>query len=336
MSIIHLSNVVAITGASGGVGRATAREFARKGYKVALLARGKEGLEGARKDVEALGGVAMTVEVDLADYDQVEAAASLIEEQLGPISIWVNNAMVSVFSPVKEMKAEEYKRVTEVTYLGQVYGTLAAYKRMRRRNSGSIVMVGSALSYRGIPLQSAYCASKHAIQGFFDSFRSELLHDQSNINLSIVHLPAMNTTQFGWVKSRLPKKGRPMGKIYQPEVASKAVYYAAHHNRRTIYVGSATAQTIIGNKFFPGLLDHFLAKQGFSGQQTDEPEDPNRLDNLWDPIPEDRGAHGSFDEQAVDKSLELEATMNRGTTALIAVAAGLLTTGLALWLGNRD
>lgn len=332
MSIIHLSNVVAITGASGGVGRATAREFARKGYKIALMARGKEGLEGARKDVEALGGKAITIETELSDYQQVEAAAERIEQELGPISIWINNAMAGVFSPVKEMKPEEYRKVTEVTYLGQVYGTLAAYKRMRRRNSGSIIMVGSALAYRGIPLQSAYCAAKHAIQGFFDSFRAELLHDQSNINLSMVHLPAMNTTQFGWVKSRLPKKGRPMGKIYQPEVAAQAIYYAAHHDRRTIYVGSATAQTIIGNKLFPGLLDRVLAKMGYSGQQTDEPEDPNRPDNLWEPVHEDRGAHGSFDDIAVDRSIELEATMNRGTTALAAVAAGLLTAGLTYWL----
>ena len=336
MSIIHLSNVVAITGASGGVGRATAREFARKGYKVALLARGKEGLEGARKDVEALGGTALTIETDLTEFEQVEAAAERIENELGPISIWVNNAMAGVFSPVKEMKPEEYKKVTEVTYLGQVYGTLVAYQRMRRRNSGAIVMVGSALSYRGIPLQSAYCAAKHAIQGFFDSFRAELLHDQSNINLSMVHLPAMNTTQFGWVKSRLPKKGRPMGKIYQPEVASQAIYYAAHHDRRTVYVGSATAQTIIGNKLFPGLLDQVLAKIGYSGQQTEEAEDPNRPDNLWEPVAEDRGAHGSFDDIAVDKSIELEATMNRGVTALAAVGVGLLTAGLAYWLKQND
>lgn len=336
MSIIHLSNVVAITGASGGVGRATAREFARKGYKVALLARGKEGLEGARKDVEALGGVALPIQVELADAEQVEAAAARIEEELGPISIWINNAMNSVFSPVKEMKAEEYKRVTEVTYLGQVYGTLAAYKRMRRRNSGSIVMVGSALAYRGIPLQSAYCGSKHAIEGFFDSFRAELLHDQSNINLSIVHLPAMNTTQFGWVKSRLPNKGKPMGKIYQPEVAARAIFYAAHHQRRSIFVGSATAQTILGNKFFPGLLDHYLAKVGYSGQQTKEAEEPGRPHNLWEPIPEDRGAHGGFDHQAVDHSLELQATTTRqGTTALIALGTTLLA-GMVYWLSKRN
>ena len=335
MSIIHLSNVVAITGASGGIGRAIAREFARKGYKVALMARGKEGLEGARKDVESLGGKAITIQLDLSEYEQVEAAAARIEEELGPISIWVNNAMAGIFSPVKETKPEEYKKVTEVTYLGQVYGTLAAYKRMQKRNSGSIVMVGSALSYRGIPLQSAYCGAKHAIMGFFDSFRSELIHDKSNINVNVVHLPAMNTTQFGWVKSRLPKKGRPMGKIYQPEIAARAVYYAAHHNRRTIYVGSATAQTIIGNKLFPGLLDHLLAKIGYSGQQTDTPEDPNRPDNLWEPVHEDRGAHGRFDEQAVDESLELQATMNRGTTALIAAAAGLLIAGIATVV-NRD
>lgn len=336
MSIIHLSNVVVITGASGGVGRATAREFARKGYKVALLARGKEGLEGASKDVEALGGKALAIQLDLAKAEEVEAAAERIEKELGPISIWVNNAMNSVFSPVKEMKAEEYKRVTDVTYLGQVYGTLAAYKRMRKRNSGSIILVGSALAYRGIPLQSAYCASKHAIQGFFDSFRSELIHDDSNINVSMVQLPAMNTTQFGWVKSRLPMKGKPMGKIYQPEVAARAIYFAAHHQRRSIYVGSATAQTILGNKFFPGFLDHYLAKVGYSGQQTNEAEEPGRPHNLWDPIPEDRGSHGSFDSQATDHSLELQATTTQKNTTLAVLAAGLLSAGLLYWLRNND
>ncbi len=332
MSIIHLSNVVAITGASGGVGRATAREFARKGYKVALIARGKEGLEGARKDVEALGGTALTIATDLSEYDQVEAAAERIENEFGPISIWVNNAMLGIFSPVKEMKPDEYKRVTEVTYLGQVYGTMVAYQRMRRRNSGSIIMVGSALSHRGIPLRSAYCAAEHAIRGFFDSFRTELLHDQSNVNLSMVHLPAINSTQFNWVKSRLPRKVRPLGKIYQPEVAGRAIYYAAHHDRRTVYVGSASAQAIVGNSFFPGLLDYILAKTGYSGQQTEEAEDPNRPDNFQEPVHKDRGAHGSFDDIAVDRSLELEATMDRGITALAAVGIGLLTAGLAYWL----
>ncbi|MFP4293230.1 MAG: SDR family oxidoreductase [Cyclobacteriaceae bacterium] len=336
MSIIHLSNVVVITGASGGVGRATAREFARKGYKIGLLARGKEGLDGVRKDVEALGGVALTIQTDLTDFEQVKAAAEKVENELGPISIWVNNAMVGVFSPVKEMKPEEYKRVTEVTYLGQVYGTLAAYEYMRRRNSGSIVLVGSALAFRGIPLQSAYCAAKHAVQGFFDSFRAELLHDQSNINLTTVHLPAMNTTQFGWVKSRLPKKSKPMGKIYQPEVAARAIYYAAHHNRRTIYVGSATAQTIIGNKLFPGLLDQVLAKIGYSGQQTDEDETVGRPDNLWEPIAEDRGSHGSFDHVSVDKSYELEVTTNRGATVAVALGTALLTAGLLYLVRKSD
>ncbi|WKN33754.1 SDR family oxidoreductase [Porifericola rhodea] len=337
MSIIHLSNVVVITGASGGVGRATAREYARKGYKVGLIARGKEGLEGARKDVDALGGKGLAIQADLADFEQVDAAAQKIEEELGPISIWINNAMNSVFSPVKEMKAEEYKRVTDVTYLGQVYGTMAAYKRMQKRNSGSIILVGSALSYRGIPLQSAYCASKHAIQGFFDSFRTELIHDHSNINLSMVHLPAMNTTQFGWVKSRLPKKGKPMGKIYQPEVAARAIYYASHHKRRTVYVGSATAQTIIGNKLFPGLLDHLLAKTGYSGQQTENAEEPGRAHNLWNPIPEDRGSHGTFDHQAVDHSLELEATTtHKNTTAVLAVVTAALSAGLIHWLRKKS
>jgi short-subunit dehydrogenase len=336
MSIIHLSNVVAITGASGGVGRATAREFARKGYKIGLLARGKEGLEGARKDVEALGGKALTLETDVSEYEQVASAVERIENELGPISIWINNATLGVFSPVKEMQPEEYKKVTEVAYLGQVYGTIAAYERMRRRNSGSIVMISSPMAQRGVPLQSAQSGAKHAISGFFDAFRAELLHDMSNINLNMVHLPALNSTHFNWTKSRLANKLRPMGKVYQPEVAARAIYYAAHHDQRDVHVGSSTLKSVLGNSLFPGLMDGLLAKHGYTDQQTEEAEDPHRPDNFREPVHEDRGAHGDFDDNAADQSLELKAAMNRGTTTLLAVSAGVLTAGLIYWMKNND
>lgn len=314
--------VVVITGASAGVGRACARLFARKGYDVALLARGKDGLEGAKKEVENLGRKAVYYQLDVADGDAVEEAAAKTEQELGPIDVWVNNAMNSVFSPIKEMKHEEYKRVTDVTYLGQVNGALAALKRMLPRNRGSIVFVGSALAYRGIPLQSAYCGAKHAIEGFYDSLRTELMHDKSKVQVSIVELPALNTTQFGFVKSRLPKKPKPMGTIYQPEVAADAILFAAEHDRREIMVGFSTLQAIIGNKIAPWYADIVLAKSGFKGQQTDEPEDPNRKHNLWEPLPGDHGAHGNFGNKAQSFSPELWITKNRKY-----VLGGLLAVG---------
>src|SRR4051812_4357045 len=244
--------VVVITGASAGVGRATVREFARRGAKIGLLARGRAGLEGAKRDVERLGGRAIICQADVANADQVEAAAASVEEAFGPIDVWINNAMCSVFSPVREMTAEDYRRVTEVTYLGFVHGTLAALKRMLPRNRGRIIQVGSALAYRGIPLQSAYCAAKHAIQGFNDSLRAELLHDGSNVKLTMLQMPALNTPQFNWVKSRLPRKPQPVPPIYQPEVAAQAIYWAANHYRREWYVGGSTAIVIRGNKLLPG------------------------------------------------------------------------------------
>jgi len=326
------SPVVVITGASGGVGRATAREFAKSGYKVALLARGEEGLEGARRDVEALGGEALVVRTDVSDHAQVESAAQQVEDTFGSIDVWVNNAMQSVFSPFEQMTAEEFERVVDVTFLGMVYGTMAALKRMKPRNQGTIVLVGSALAYRGIPLQSAYCASKHATNGFFDSVRSELFHDDSNVHLTMVHLSAINTTQFNWVKSRLPKKGKPMGKIYQPEVPARAIYYAAHNKRRSVFVGMGPLQTSLGNTFIPAVLDRFLAKVGYSGQQTDQPEDFDRPNNLWEPISEDRGAHGSFDDEAKGDSLEVQATTHRGTTAAVAAGVALSVAGFVYLL----
>lgn len=316
--------VVVITGASAGVGRATVREFAGRGAHIGLLARGLEGLEGAKREVEQTGGKAVICQVDVADAAAVEQAAARIEAELGPIDVWINNAMNSVFSPIKEMEAEEYKRVTDVTYLGQVYGALSALKRMIPRDRGTIVFVGSALAYRGIPLQSAYCGAKHAIEGFYDSLRTELMHDKSNIRITMVQLPALNTTQFGFVKSRLPNKPRPMGKIFQPEVAAEAIYFASRHDRRELFVGSPTVQAIIGNKLVPELADYVLATTGIDGQQTTEPEDANRRHNLWDPIPGDHGAHGPFHEEAHSFSPQLWATKNRNWLA----AASLL-----LWAG---
>src|SRR5919199_6269431 len=313
--------IVVVTGASAGVGRAIVRAFAREGAHIGLLARGRDGLEGARRDVEALGGRALVLPTDVADAEGVERAAEAVEREFGPIDIWVNNAMVSVFSPVKEMRPEEYRRVTEVTYLGYVYGTLAALKQMLQRDRGVIIHVGSALAYRGIPLQSAYCAAKHAIQGFVDSLRSELLHDKSNVRVTMVQLPAMNTPQFSWVKSRLPREPQPVPPIFQPEVAARAIYWAAHERRRELYVGWPTVKAIVGNKAAPGLADWYLARMGYDAQQTDEPVAPGRRDNLWEPVPGDHGAHGSFDERARETSAQLWATTHRGLFALAGAGA---------------
>src|SRR3954463_2855452 len=304
--------VVVITGASAGAGRAAVREFARHGAWIGLVARGRDGLEGAKAEVEAAGGRALVLPVDVADAAQVEAAAEQVESKLGPIDVWVNNAMASVFSPVKEMTAEEFKRVTEVTYLGYVYGSLAALKRMLPRDRGTIVHVGSALAYRSIPLQAAYCAAKHAVLGFFASLRTELLHDGSNVKTTMVQMPALNTPQFGWVKSRLSHKAQPVPPIFQPEVAAKAIYYAAHDpDRREYYVGGSTVKAIFGNKLAPGFADRYLARTGYDSQQYDGPEDPNRPNNLWQPVSGDHGAHGDFDERARPFSIELWLEMNR-------------------------
>ena len=318
--------VVVVTGASAGVGRAIARAFAREGAHLGLLARGRDGLEGARRDVEALGGRALALQTDVADAEGVERAAEAVEREFGPVDIWINNAMVSVFSPVRKMTPEDYKRVTEVTYLGAVYGTLAALKRMLPRDRGVIVQVGSALAYRGIPLQSAYCAAKHAIQGFNESLRSELIHDKSSVRVTMVQLPAMNTPQFSWVKSRLPNKPQPVPPIYQPEVGAEAVLFAAHNDRREMYVGYPTVEAIIGNRIAPGFADWYLARNGYEAQQTDAPVEPDRRDNLWEPVPGDHGAHGVFDDRASESSPQLWVSMNRNWLAI--AAAGL--TGFAL------
>jgi NAD(P)-dependent dehydrogenase (short-subunit alcohol dehydrogenase family) len=318
--------VVVITGASAGVGRATAQLFGRRRAKVALIARGVEGLEAAKREIEASGGEAIVLPLDVADHDAIENAASEVERAFGPIDIWINNAMLSVYSPIVEMTPDEFRRVTDVTYLGYVWGTLAALRRMKPRNRGTIVQVGSALAYRGIPLQSAYCAAKHAVQGFHDSLRSELIHDKSDVKVVMVQMPALNTPQFRWVKSRLPRKAKPLGTIFQPEVAAEAILFAAYSNRRELNVGWPASQAIIGNNFFPSLGDWYLAKNAYDGAMTDEPEEPGRADNLWSPVPGDAGAHGAFDDTAVDRSVELELNKNRGWIALGigALAAALL------------
>jgi NAD(P)-dependent dehydrogenase (short-subunit alcohol dehydrogenase family) len=329
--------VVVITGASAGVGRATAQAYARRGAHIGLLARGRAGLEAAKRDVESLGGRAIILQADVADAEAVELAAAMTEEAFGPIDIWVNNAMNSVFSPVKEMKPEEYVRVTEVTYLGYVYGVLSALKRMLPRDHGTIVNVGSALAYRGIPLQSAYCGAKHAIQGFTESLRTELIHDGSNVHVTEVHLPAINTPQFRWVKSRLPKKSQPVPPIFQPELAADAVLMAVDERRREVWLAWPVYKTILGNKVAPWYVDRKLAAEGVEGQQLDEPYE-ERPHNLWEPVDEneDYGAHGEFDDRASDWSAIHWANRRRGLVT--AVGAGLLAgvAGMLIRNGQRE
>ena len=311
--------VIVITGASAGVGRATARIFAGQGAHIGLLARGREGLEGTRREVEELGGQALVLPVDVANAEQVDTATEAIEQRFGPIDIWINNAMVSVFSPIKETTPEEFKRVTEVTYLGCVYGTLSALRRMLPRDHGVIVEVGSALAYRGIPLQAAYCGAKHALQGFVDSLRCELLHDESRVRVTMVQLPALNTPQFSWVKSRLPRKPQPVPPIFQPEVAAEAIAWAAHHDRPEVYVGWPTVKAIVGNKIAPRFADWYLAREGYNAQQTDEPVEADRADNLWETVPGDHGAHGDFDARSRHWSSQFWVTKNRAWLALAGV-----------------
>jgi NAD(P)-dependent dehydrogenase (short-subunit alcohol dehydrogenase family) len=328
-----MSEVVVVTGATSGVGRAVACAFGRQGARVGLLARGEAGLEGARRDVEAAGGQATAVPTDVADADQVERAASRVEEAFGPIDVWVNNAMVTVFAPFKEIQPDEFRRATEVTYLGTVWGTQAALRRMRERDRGSIVLVGSALAYRGIPLQSAYCGAKHGIKGFFESVRTELLHDHSNIRISMVQLPGLNTPQFEHCRSKLPKQPQPVPPIYEPEVAADAVVYAAHHRRRQVYVGAPTVMTIWGNRLLPWVADRYLAATGYKSQQTNEDRPADRQDNLFEPAPGDPGAHGPFDQRAHSSSWLTWLNLHRaqvGAAAATLAALGGLATAQAL------
>jgi NAD(P)-dependent dehydrogenase (short-subunit alcohol dehydrogenase family) len=324
-------SVVVITGASAGVGRAAVRAFARQGADIGLIARGRDGLEGARREVEDAGGRAIVLAADVANHDAVEAAAERVERELGPIDVWVNNAMVSVFSPVKDMQPDEFQRVTDVTYLGVVYGTLAALKRMLPRDRGAIVQVGSALAYRGIPLQAAYCGAKHAIQGFSESLRCELLHDGSNVHVSMVQLPAMNTPQFDWVKSRLPRRAQPVPPIYAPEIAADAIVWAASHRRREMSVGAVTTGVIWANKLAAGLGDRYLARTGYDSQQTDEPADPDRPNNLWHPLPGDHGPHGRFGDRTTHSSPQTWINERLPAVAMIAAGGAALLWGALRW-----
>jgi NAD(P)-dependent dehydrogenase (short-subunit alcohol dehydrogenase family) len=329
--------VVVVTGASAGIGRAVACAFAAKGDRVGLLARGEAGLDGAVKDIERAGGQALAVPTDVADHGQVEVAAEQVEQTLGPIDIWVNVAFASVFAPFTQIRPEEFKRVTEVSYLGYVYGTRAALDRMLARDHGTIVQVGSTLAYRGIPLQSAYCGAKHAIQGFTEAVRCELLHQHSRVRITMVQLPAVNTPQFGWVLNRLPNRPRPVAPVYQPEVAARAVVHAADHPRRREYwVGGSTVGTLVANKLVPGLLDRYLARTGYEAQQTDQPADPGRPVNLWEPVDgrggRDFGGHGAFDDEAVNRSLQAWVGRRPG---LAAAAGGLLAGLLAVRVRRR-
>ena len=331
-----MTQTVAITGASAGIGRAAARLFARRGDRVALIARGQAGLEGAVRDVEREGGVALAVSADVADFAQVDAAATQIEDTFGPIDVWVNVAFASVFAPFEQTTAEEFRRVTEVTYLGFVHGTMAALARMRPRDRGVIVQVGSALGARSIPLQAAYCGGKHAINGFTESLRCELMHDKSNVRLTVVQMPAVNTPQFSWVRSKLPRHPQPVPPIYQPEVAARGVVYAADHPRRKQYfVGASTAATILANRLAPALLDRYLARTGYDSQQTGARE-PDRPDNLWEPVDEPRGddygAHGEFDDRSHSRSAQLLVSHH----PVAAMAMGAATVALAMVLASRS
>jgi NAD(P)-dependent dehydrogenase (short-subunit alcohol dehydrogenase family) len=316
--------VVVVTGSSAGLGRAIAHGFAKRGASVGLIARNPEALDAAKEECEALGGKALVLPTDVSDAGAVEAAASRVEEEFGPIDIWVNDAMVSVFSPVKEMEASDYKRVTDVLYLGFVHGTMAALKRMLPRDRGTIIQIGSALSYRSIPLQSAYCACKHAINGFTDSLRCELHHDNSNVKLTAVQMPAMNTTQFGWVKNRMPNNPQPVPPIFEPELAAEVVVAAglARQPRREYWVGSPTVMAIVGQKFIPGLLDWYLGKTGYKSQQIpNDPKDPSTPDNLYNFVPGAHSTRGKFTHRSSTSSAEIFASLHLGVVALSAAVA---------------
>ncbi len=328
--------VVMVTGASAGVGRAIACEYARHGAHIGLLARGRAGLEGALRDVERLGGEGLILQADVANPEAVETAAAQLEKRFGPISIWVNVAFATVFSPFTEITPAEFKRVTEVSYLGFVYGTQAALTRMIPRDSGTIVQVGSALAYRGIPLQSAYCGAKHAIQGFTESVRSELEHAHSQVWVTMLQLPAVNTPQFTWGRNKLPRKSQPVPPIYQPELIGQAAYWVGHHRKRQMFLGGSTAIVVNANKFAPGLGDRYLALTGFKSQMRDEPRNPDAPDNLYTPVDEheDYGSHGAFDSQAINHSSEMWMSKHLSLT-LTTAALGLSAIGAAVALVSK-
>ena len=330
------TQVVVVTGASGGIGRAVAKAFGTRGCSVALLARGRKGLDGATNDIQLAGGVALSIQTDVADSQQIQAAADRVEQELGPIDVWVNVAFTSVFAPFDQIEPDEYKRVTEVSYLGYVYGTMAALKYMKPRDRGTIIQVGSALAYRGIPLQSAYCGAKHAIQGFNEALRCELLHEKSDVHVTMVQMPAVNTPQFSWVLSRLPRHAQPVPPIYQPELAARAVLFAADHpQRREYWVGTSTMATLAANAVAPGVLDRYLGRTGFSSQQTSDPQSPDAPVNLWNPADgiggKDYGSHGVFDDKSHGNDPQLWLSHHH---KLIGVGLASLA-GLALLVRRR-
>ena len=332
--------VVVVTGSSGGIGRATAHAFAERRARVALLARGEKGLAAAAGEVAERGGTPLPIMLDVSDAQAVDAAAQRVEAEFGPVDVWVNTAFTSVFAPFAEIHPDEFRRVTEVTYLGYVYATRAALRRMRPRDRGVIVQVGSALAYRGIPLQSAYCGAKHAIQGFNEALRCELLHDRSRVRVTMVQMPAVNTPQFDWVLSRLPHHAQPVPPIYQPELAARAIVYAADHPRRREYwVGGSTAGTLLANAVAPGLLDRYLARTGFASQQTDQPRPADQPANLWEPADgatgRDFGTHGAFDDRSTPRSAQLWASQHHGLLGAAGAALGALAGLAATRLAGR-
>ena len=327
-----MSKIVVVTGASAGVGRATVLEFARNGCDVALIARDQERLDRAAQEVRQCGVRALPISADVSDFAAIDAAASRVEQELGPIDVWVNNAMATIFAPVQEVTPEEFRHGTQVTYLGQVHGCMAALKRMRPRNSGTIVNVGSALAYRAVPLQSVYCGAKFAVRGFTDSLRCELMHDGVNVHLTMVHLPAVNTPQFNWALNKMSRRAKPLPPIFQPEVPARAIVFAAFHHRREVWVGMPTVQTILANRIVPGLLDWYLARKGYSAQLSEEPKPSDAPANLFHTVPGEYGAHGRFDSQSKSTSWEFFTSRHRdlvmgGVLALGGLVAAKLLSG---------
>jgi short-subunit dehydrogenase len=325
--------VIVVTGSSGGVGRAIAHAFAKRGAHIGLLARGREALDQVVEEVESLGGQALALPTDVSDHAQVEAAAVAVEQRFGPIDVWVNDAMATVFAQFIHLEPEEFKRATEVTYLGTVYGTMVALSRMKPRDHGTIIQVGSALSYRAIPLQAAYCGSKFAIRGFTDSVRVELMHDKSRVHLTMVQLPGLNTTQFSWCRSKMPDHPQPVPPIYQPEIPAEAVYWASQHDRREVWVGASAVLAILGNRLAPSIADRYLARTGFRGQQMQgNPVSPGRPDNLFEPLPRLAATHGIFDDQAKTRSPQMWMATHRPVVfgALVGLAAAATGVGRAV------
>lgn len=336
MARMSTPRTVVVTGASAGVGRAAAIEFAKRGARVALIARGREGLYGARHEIEVLGGQALLLPLDVADANAVENAAERVERELGPIDVWVNAAMATIFAPVHRTRADEYRRATEVTYLGTVHGTQSALRRMRARNRGCIVQVGSALAYRAIPLQSAYCAAKFAIRGFTDALRVELQHERSAVQVTMVQLGAFNTPQFEWARTRMPRRPQPVPPIYQPEIAARGIAFAAHAGRREVWVGGSAVKTIVGNKLAPWFADRVLRSQGYSGQLDEAPLPADRPNNLFEPVARDHGTHGRFDGRAKSRSPQLWLTEHRRAIgAGLLIGAALLIPGAAACVHHR-